>query len=307
MLSANLGKNFHKKIIGHNTVQPATVLIYTPDQWGNLERFIRFYNHTHNFKKTGNRAVSGTANHFYKALTLKELALKLAPTLAKDEAELNKYGHTNAVNSKELSAVIESIILELYSSVDCSRKVLTEIYTGYKGIPDSTRKFFKNIASGNIDNRLPKQIISAVEEAEWFNSFRIIRDELTHLDTGSCYKDKSTGKIRYMHTGLQINGQPLVIEDIFEKIDQTISEVNQFIGKIFAYLNSELKDEPITQFCGIFNGRMYMRHVSPHDSIDFHSGICESHKWFDLEGNPTCIFSETCGAYKKAKTQTKKT
>jgi hypothetical protein len=44
----------------------------------------------------------------------------------------------NARNSKELSAVMEGIILELYSSIDCTRKIINEIYGKYRGIPDST-------------------------------------------------------------------------------------------------------------------------------------------------------------------------
>ena len=45
---------------------------------------------------------------------------------------------------------------------------------------------------------------------------------------------------------------------------------------------------------------MYTRYVSPHEAIDFHSGVCEAHKWFNQEKNPTCIFVNECGAYKNA-------
>lgn len=281
-------------------MKSGNVRMYAPEQWGSLEKFSKFYRHTHNFSDSGKRAVSGAINHFYKALTLKNLALKILPNLENDEAELNEHGYTNAINSKELSAVIESILLELYSSIDCTRKVITEIYSGYQGIPDSTRKYFKNVASGNIDKRFPEQLVIAVQEATWFDGFRKIRDELTHLETGTCHKDKETGKICYMHSGFSIQGKALVINDIFAKIDQTISEANQFIGRIFAYLYSQLDDKPVLQFCGIFGGRMYTRYVSPHEAVDFHSGVCDAHRWFDLEENPTCIFASECGAYKNA-------
>lgn len=281
-------------------MKPGTVRMYAPEQWGTLEKFSKFYSGTYSLSDRGKRAVSGAINHFHKADTLKHLALKIIPNLDADEEELNKNGYTQAVNSKELSAVVEAIILELYSSIDCTRKVITEIYSQYQGVPDSTRKYFQNIKNGKIDKNFPEQLVIAVTEASWYDGFRAIRDELTHHDTGSCSKDRDTGKIRYFHHGIKIKDKPLIIEDIFEKIDQTFSDVNQFIGRVFAYLYSQLNDSPVLQFCGIFGGRMYTRYVSPSEAIDFHSGICDAKKWFELEENPTCIFANECGAYENA-------
>lgn len=281
-------------------MKPGTVRMYAPEQWGTLEKFSKFYSGTFSLQETGKRSVSGAINHFHKAVTLRDLAIKLTPNLDADEEELNQHGYSHAINSKELSAVIESVILELYSSVDCSRKVITEIYSKYRGIPDSTRKYFQNIKKGKVDDRFPEQLIMAVAEASWYDEFRMIRDELTHHDTGSCHRDGDTGKVRYMHSGIKIKGKHLIIEDIFEKIEQTFSEVNQFVGRVFAYLYTQLNDTPVLQFCGIFGGRMYTRHVSPSEAIDFHGGICDSKEWFELEENPTCIFANECGAYKNA-------
>ncbi len=279
-------------------MKSGTVRMYAPEQWGTLEKFSRFYSGTFSFKETGKRSVSGSINHFHKAVTLRGLAIKLTPNLDADEEELNKHGYSYAINSMELSAVIESIILELYSSLDCSRKVITEIYAKYQGIPDSTRKYFQNIKKGKVDNNFPEQLAIAVTEASWYDEFRMLRDELTHHDTGSCHRDRDTGKVRYMHGGIKTKGNPLVIDDIFEKIEQTFSDVNQFVGRVFAYLYTQLNDKPVLQYCGIFGGRMYTRHVSPSEAIDFHGGICDAKKWFDLEENPTCIFANECGAYK---------
>ena len=277
-----------------------TVRMYAPEEWGTLEKFSKFYGTTHTFSKTGKRALSGTTNHFRKADTLRNLAHKIVPELALEAKELDENGFSEGISSAELSAVIEAIVLELYASLDCTRKVITEIYAKYQGVPDSTRKYFQNIQKGKIDPEFPEQLVLAVTEASWYTGFRIIRDELTHLDSGSCSKDRETGKVRYMHSGIKINGKPLIIEDIFEKIDQSFNEVNQFIGRVFAYLYSSLKDEATTQLCGIFGGRAYTRTVTPSQAIDFHGGVCSSYKWFELEGNPTCIFAEQCGAYKNA-------
>jgi hypothetical protein len=274
--------------------------MFSPEQWGSLEKFSHFYSSTHELKSVGKKAVSGAVNHFRKALTLRDLALKMVPNLDLDDKELNEAGFSSAVNSRELSAIIESVILELYSSLDCSRKVVTEIYSGHRGIPDSTRKFFQNISEKEIDDRFPEELIEYTKEANsWYVGFRKIRDELTHSDIGTCHKDKTSGIIRYMHSGFNINGRALVIDDIFEKIEQSISEVNTYIGKVFNYLYSQLNDDPVHLVCGVFNSRVYMRHVTPHEAKDFHSGVCQSHSWFELDENPTCILADKCGAYKK--------
>lgn len=280
--------------------KPATVRLYAPDIWGALEKFSKFYAGTYNLTSKGKKAVSGAISHFHKAIVLKNLAIKLTPNLDVDYQNIQQYGYSDAINSKELSAVIEATILELYSSLDCSRQVITEIYSKYQGIPDSTRKFFQNIQSDskNIDENFPEELRLAVKEATWYNGFRMIRDELTHHDTGSCHKDQKTGKIWYSHSSIKFNDKSMIINDIFDKIEQSFNEVNQFIGRVFFYLCSQLNDTPITQICGIFNGRAYTRLVSPKDAVDFHGGKCESKVWFDLENNPRCIFFDKCGAYK---------
>lgn len=278
-----------------------TARIFAPEQWGTLEKFSKFYSETFQLKKSGQRSVSGAINHFHKCLILKQLALKLVPNSDLDEAELEQNGYTNATNSKELSAVIESSILELYSSVDCTRKVITEIYSKeYQGVPNSTRKYFDNIINGKIDDKFPEQLLIAVKETDWYDELRKLRDELTHLDTGTCHKNKETQKVSYMHSGFSIDGKALIIDDIFLKLEQHIAGVNQFIGRIFSFLLSQLEDKPVLQLCGIFNGRMYTRHVSPFEAKDFHSGTCDAKKWFELDENPSCIFVNECGAYKNA-------
>jgi hypothetical protein len=281
-------------------MKPGTVRIYAPEQWGSLEKFRGFYSGTYSFSESEKRAVSGAINHFHKGLLLRDLALKLIPKLEIDEAELNEYGFTHAINSRELSAIVEGVIIEIYSSLDCIRKVITEIYSNYRGIPNSTRKFFKNIKNKKIDERFPEQLVCAVNEATWYEEFCRIRDELTHLDTGNCHKDKETEKIQYMHTGLKIDGKILIIDDLIQKLEQLISDVNQFTGRVFSYLLTQLKDERILQHCGIFNGRMYTRYVASSEAVDFHGGVCDARKWFELEENPTCPYADECGAYKNA-------
>lgn len=278
-----------------------TIIRFAPDRWGELERFAQFYSGTFQFKPTTQKALSGAINHFRKAVTFKNLAVKLVPNLELDEKELEARGYSPALNSKELSAVIEGIILELYSSIDCTRKIIKEIYGKYRGIPDSTRKLFQNAFEDKIDERVPEFLRKTIKEADWYPAFRKIRDELTHSDIGSCHRDSKTGKIFYMHSGFQIESRALVVEDIFGKIDEDFSNVNSFLGKVYAHLNSSLSDKEVWQMCGIFGGRIYTRFVVPSKAIDFNSGRCDAYQWFEKNDNPICPFVDKCGAYKNRK------
>jgi hypothetical protein len=277
-----------------------TVRTFAPEQWGQLEKFSKFYTATFAISEIGKRSVSGAVNHFHKAITLKSLAAKLSLNLEIDRQEIENKGYTKAINSGELSAVIESVVTELYSSLDCTRKLLSEIYKKYRGVPDSTRKFFQNACAGKFDPNFPEYLLEVLKEASWYPELREFRDELTHSDIGSCHLDKKTKKIFYMHTGLGQNGKSLVIDDIFTKLEEFVGNVNSFTGKVFWFLNQQLKDEEVFQMCGIFYGRIYSRYVSPRNAVDFNSGRCDVYRWFEKEENPTCPFVSTCGAYKNA-------
>jgi hypothetical protein len=276
-----------------------TVISFAPDRWGQLERFAKFHSGTFQFTPTTQKALSGAINHFRKAVTFKNLAVKLVPNLELDEKELEAHGYTPALNSKELSAVIEGVTLELYSSIDCTRKIISEIYGRYPGITkDSTRKLFQNAFDNKIDERVPEFLRTTIKEANWYPAFRKVRDELTHSDIGSCHRDTKTGKVFYMHSGFQIDGRALVIEDIFGKIEEDFSNVNGFLGKVYAHLNTLLSDKEVWQMCGIFGGRIYSRFVVPSQAIDFNSGYCDAFRWFEKEPDHICPLIERCGAYK---------
>jgi hypothetical protein len=289
----------------NNIVSPMntkpTVRIYAPEHWGQVERFAKFYSGTFNFTEPTKKAISGVGNHFNKALVFKSLSTRLQPNLIEDQKELQENGFTHAKNSKELTAVIEEIFTELYSSIDCTRKLVFEIHKKCRGLPDSTRKMFQKVRSEGGVKEFPEALKSAFKNTDWFDRLRIIRDELTHLNLGSCHLDKETSKVSYMHHGINLQGKPLIIDDIFLEVDTVFEGVNTFLGSVFHYLNSQLKEDPVFQICGIFFGRVYTRHVGPHDSLGFDGGTCDSHVWFDSPENPRCPFAENCGAYASAK------
>jgi hypothetical protein len=280
----------------------ALVVVFFPPKWGQVDRFSHFCSTTYKFDERTGNILKGIVGHFHKALLLEELAESIAPDLKKDREELNAKGHTGNKNGARLAAVIETICSELYSSVDCTRQVVAEIYKGFQGVTSkSTRRFFQNAADGILDPKLPPLIREAFEKADWYVELRKLRDAVIHSDVGSCHLDEGSGKISYFNAALRDGDKYLRIEDIFEKISLFQKGVNEFEGKIFHVLNKTLKDDETFQICGFFGGRVYSRFVRPSEAIDFNSGRCDAFNWFEKDGNPRCPFTDQCGAYKKAK------
>lgn len=182
-----------------------TIRTFAPERWGQIDRFVTFFSVSFpGATSTERRAVSGVGNHFRKALVLRDLALRLAPNLLIDQEQLNSRGYTAGEHAVELAAVIENVFTELYSSVDCARKIVSFRYP-LRGVPDSTRKMFQRAGSGALDNVLPQPLVSAFKEAEWYEPLRVLRDELTHSDIGSVRQDRTTEFVSYTHSGLGSN------------------------------------------------------------------------------------------------------
>ena len=209
------------------------LLMFTPDRWGQVTRFRQFWSSTYELGIHAQRALAGVESHFEKSVTLGVLARKLQPNLNLDNQQLNERGLTSANNANEIATVIEAAILELYSTIDCTAKVLREIFgektRGFKG---STRGLFQNVSS--MSGSLPEAIKQAIQGADWYWELLRLRDELTHLATGSVYLDQATNRVRYHHFGLKRDDGPFVIDDIFEWLDRMTEEVNRFLGTIFS-------------------------------------------------------------------------
>lgn len=275
-------------------IAESKVIIFNPENWGTLERFQKFYFKTYPFKRYMQNVVSGAANHYRKALCLTAIALELSPKLVDDDTELAQKGYTDAKHSNELSAIIESVILELYSSLDCTRKVISEIYKGHKGVKDSTHGLFNAMFENKVADTVPSEIRETFRAASWYPELLKIRDTLTHSDIGSCHLGEGN-KIFYTNSGTGDGYRSFSKEDIFQYLYTLQEQINRFNGNIFAYLYTTLKDEEVQQACGIFGGLFYMRYVRPKDAIDFNSGRCDHS--FDSSGKPRCPFADICAAY----------
>jgi hypothetical protein len=272
------------------------VRIFAPERWGEVERFRTMAPTTYPFRAHERRVLAGVENHFRKGLTLLALAEELLPRLDRDEAELEEQGFTPAHNARNLAAVLEGVITEIYSVIDCTAKVLHTVYgptsVRYR---DSTRRLFSEVNA--ISGSLPERIKDAVRAASWYEELRHLRDELTHRDVGSCSKDQETGSIRYFHSSLWAGERLLPIDDIFGWLRAKIADVNAFIGTAFHELNSTIVSGNVNQVCGMVQGRLLMRLLDASQPVDFDNGTCLSAQWFTKPGNPYCPFADSCGAF----------
>lgn len=131
------------------------VISFAPETWGQVWKFIRFHSPTYKFSRNVDSALSGADGHFRKYMILMGLARKLVPDLGKDYEQAVKNGFSDAIHSKELAAILDSLFCELYSSVDCTRRVIAAVYGRYQGITSkSTSGLFENAGKHKIDERV---------------------------------------------------------------------------------------------------------------------------------------------------------
>jgi len=284
------------------TISNAHVRTFAPEQWGEVDFFKVFYKGTHALRPDAKKALGGVSSHFSKASILYGLAVKLLPNLQIDERELSEKGHTPAKNGAEFTAVVEEVFTELYSSVECARKVLSDIYRGIPKLPtDSTRKFFQRIQSGDIGASFPSELRELIVSCDWYEELRTIRDELTHADIGHCSLERGTKYVTYMHTGVRSNGSPLIVNNVMGRIDELTHKVSIFLGGVFNFLNGQLQPTEVDQLCGFFFGRGYLRKLPLHRPLTFHDGHCVSLHWFEDAEGFRCPMADNCGAYYNAK------
>ncbi len=277
------------------TVSDKMLLTFHPPSWGTVEFFHSFQSTTYQFKKRELSVLSGVTHHFDKASTLLKLAKEHAPLLEEDHAEVDKVGFSQSSRGKELSALIEATILELYSAVDCSQKVVYFIFKNKRGVVQSTRKFFRKVSDRKMPE-VPELVLEAFLEAKWYPELMRFRDALVHSSTGRCCLDRNTKIVRYMHLGLGTDEKALGIDDVFSHISQLACDINLFMGKVFAGLIPQLRDESTFQVCGTYKGLLYARDVKPSEASCL-GGKCRSYEWFEKADKPTCPLAHECLAY----------
>jgi hypothetical protein len=273
---------------------------FAPERLTHAEIFSLFNSATHKFNSITKRKISGVTNHLRKAARFSQLQSEHFHKLMIDWNELEDIGYTPAENSNLSAAIFESQITELYSAVDCTTAVIFQIYRHHhvRGLKDSTRGMFEKIRNGQIKDGLPEPLYELFINADWFEEFRIIRDEITHSDTGSCHFNKEQNRIEYNHEGIFPNDQPLNIANAVQWTEQTSSTVRLFIEGVFSFLRTTLSSNEVQIICGIFYGRPYTRKLGHEINLNLNSGECISRNWFDNNHEFVCPLKSNCGAYK---------
>ena len=96
--------------------------------------------------------------------------------------------------------------------------MIATIYKRCRNLPQSTRKLLDRATNEKI-GEFPNELAAAFVKAVWYNEIRMIRDELTHSDTGS-YRQAQDEKISYTHICIKRGDSILIIPDVFAKLDE---------------------------------------------------------------------------------------
>ena len=288
-----LGK-IMSKIVGHD----GFVLNFVPDLWDSVVKFGKFnyapLAESYMFK----RGIGTTADHLNKFRTLADVATNLIPGFDIDAEELDRNGHSTAKYSAQFAAVAECCINELYSSLDGIRDVIYVVYSSAQGVQkNSTGKLFLKALNNGYGTGFPVELKNILSEAcnNWFLQLRRYRTEFAHGSLGSCHKDRETGRICYMHSGLGGASGCLIIEDFIKYINDSFNNVHSLQHKVFEFFYRSLPLESAVVPCGFYQGRIYMREIHPEENLSRNSGICRA-----VDYEMQCPMKETCEAYEKA-------
>ncbi len=274
-------------------------LKFAPDQWTPFELFRAFAPDTYPDQCVAS-GLTAIQDHLCKYDVIAGLANDLIPTIDEDCNELKESGRSSSRRSRQIAALCEVLVCELYSSLDGLRDTLYGIYKKVKGVQrSSNEKLFKRAKKQEYGDEFSEPLRKALADAfdAWFQDFKKLRTEVTHGQVGYCYLDKKTKRISYSNLGLGNQEKVLVIDDFITHVSCFLTNVRELMDIIFSFLYKMLKQIRRLQICGIFKGRCYSRIVAPKENLSFSDGNCVSWDWFEnLEGHQ-CPLSSKCDAY----------
>lgn len=288
------------------TVTQKFIRYFAPEQWDSAQKFSQFMGPPF---KLDNELIKGTStviSHLQKYKLLAQLAGELSETVEEDNRELEREGFTPARRSLEFGALIEASLSELYSVIDGLRRIIFSVYQGIKKVQNkSTKQLFERAAQNEYGSEFPEEIrqLLTTSYTSWFTKLRLLRTENTHGRVGSCYLNRQTGSIIYMHPGILKDGKALIIENIVDYMNDLAKNVIELIENIFVLLYSQLESKEHEVLCGIYKGRFYQRMVAVSSDLSFNSGRCLSVNWFKKEDDYICPMISHCGAYKNPVTE----
>jgi len=276
-------------------------LRFAPEIWSPLFRLCNFVGLAFPNNRDAYDGLTACEGHLDKVQVLKRIAERLLPELPKDLEELDQRGASRNLNSHEYAALCETIICELYSSLDGLRQFLYGIYRHVRKVQNSSNeKLFRHAKEQVYGPEFSEAIRLELAQAydTWFPRLRTLRTELTHGKVGSCHLDSQTGKVRYFNDGLGNQRRVFVIEDVVAVLNEYETYVTRLLNAIAAQSFEQVEKKPYFQICGIYLGRIYARMVSPSVNMTFQDGHCASWDWFEQEKAFMCPMISRCSAYK---------
>lgn len=166
------------------------ILSFVPEHLYAVDRLKLFPSGKVKYNKLLLRGINTVSDHFKKIEVLVEIANEIIPKLQIDQYELKKRGCTPAKYSRQLSAIIECCITELYASLDGMRDVIFAAYGDLQDVQKkSTGKLFERAQNNAYGDGFPPKLQRLLSDAygNWFTTLRNYRTELTHYRLGSCH------------------------------------------------------------------------------------------------------------------------
>jgi hypothetical protein len=278
-----------------------TVFMYMPEQWDYVDRFAKWHGPpfpANPMLSNGLQAISGHRN---KLETVARRATQLFPELIEERSQFDKQGYSNMAKAHEFTALLETLVCELYACLDGLCSTIYVIYERIQGVQrKSTERLFKCAAEGKYGNGFPPEICTLLKLAykDWFLNLRRVRTELTHGRVGTC-SVKKDGKISYMHVGLGTGTRAFIIDDIIEWINTYIEHVDSLLNAICKFWLDQLEPREVMEMCGIHRGRFMGRAIIVTEPVTQDSGLCIFRHMYEEEPELACPLRFTCVAYER--------
>jgi hypothetical protein len=238
-------------------------------------------------------------HHQNKVTTFARLAQRVVPNLPKDREELDQTGASRNEYATEFGVLIESMLCEMYSSLDGLGLFLCAVFPKARRLQHkSNEKLFRLAKENQYSPDFPESVRLAMAKAynDWFPRLRNMRLQITHRSGGFFHLDKKN-KVVYFHGSLR--QKPEIIDDVVGVVNGLEEKVRSFLEGIAEYFVLRLAPKPRLYPCGTYRARIYMRMVAPAPTLDVHSGHCASWNWFEKDPELFCPLAKECGAYKR--------
>lgn len=279
------------------------ILTFVPHLWDYIDRFDKWHGAPFSESYALSNGLKTMKGHRDKFRTLAEHATQMIPDLAQERQIFDEQGYSNLSKAKEFTAIIETLVCELYSCLDGLRDTIYAIYKDIRGVQKkSTEKMFNRAAESEYGDDFPSEINFLLKFAyeNWFPDLRRLRSELTHRRVGTCMVQDDS-RISYRHYGLksQSGKGVFVIENIVDWLNIYANHVDVLLNKICKFWFDQLEPHEVIEICGLNQGRAVIRAINITEPIDQDSGLCLFRHAFDDEPEWACPLRHSCLAYER--------